>query len=74
MDIGGGSIEFIIANRFGVAWKHSFDLGVARLLEQFTPSDPIEESEIKAIHKHLKKELEMLFEAVKQFPVKKRNK
>ncbi len=71
MDIGGGSIEFIIANRFGVAWKQSFELGVARLLEQFNPSDPIEVPEIKAIQKHLKKELEPLFEAVKKFPVKK---
>jgi len=71
MDIGGGSIEFIIANRFGVAWKHSFDLGVARLLEAFEPSNPIKESEIKAIQKHLKKQLEMLFEAVKQYRLKK---
>jgi len=71
MDIGGGSIEFIIANRFGVAWKKSFELGVARLLEQFTPSDPIADNEIKAIQKHLKKELTPLYEAIKQFPVKK---
>lgn len=71
MDIGGGSIEFIIANRLGVAWKQSFEIGVARLLEQFEPSDPIEESEVKAIQKHLKKELEPLFEAIKDFPVKK---
>jgi exopolyphosphatase/guanosine-5'-triphosphate,3'-diphosphate pyrophosphatase len=71
MDIGGGSIEFIIANRFGVAWKHSFELGVARLLEKFTPSDSIKKNEIKAIQKHLKKQLELLFEAVKQFPIKK---
>ncbi|MGQ1890721.1 Ppx/GppA phosphatase family protein [Thermophagus sp. OGC60D27] len=71
MDIGGGSIEFIIANRFGVAWKKSFELGVARLLEQFTPSDPIADSEIKAIQKHLKKELAPLYQAVKQFPIKR---
>jgi len=71
MDIGGGSIEFIIANRFGVAWKKSYEIGVARLLEQFTPSDPITENEIKAIQKHLKKSLETLCEAAKQFPVKK---
>jgi exopolyphosphatase/guanosine-5'-triphosphate,3'-diphosphate pyrophosphatase len=71
MDIGGGSIEFIIANRFGIAWKHSFETGVARILEQFPPSDPIEDIEIKTIQKHLKKELDPLFEAVKQFPVKK---
>jgi len=71
MDIGGGSIEFIIANRFGVAWKHSYEIGVARLLEQFTPSDPITENEIKVIQKHLKKSLETLCEAVKKFPIKK---
>lgn len=71
MDIGGGSIEFIIANRYGVAWKRSFEIGVTRLLEQFTPSDPITEDEIKAIQKHLKKELTSLCEAVKKFPVKK---
>jgi exopolyphosphatase/guanosine-5'-triphosphate,3'-diphosphate pyrophosphatase len=68
-DIGGGSIEFIIANSSGIAWKYSFELGVARLLEQFQPSDPIEENEIKAIQKHMKKELEMLFKAIKQFPI-----
>lgn len=71
VDIGGGSVEFIIANHLGVAWKHSFETGVARLLEVFKPSDPIEESQIKAIHKHLKKELEPLFQAVKEFPVRK---
>lgn len=71
MDIGGGSIEFIIANRLGVAWKQSFEIGVARLLEQFEPSDPINDNEVKAIQKHLKKELEPLFEAAKNFPVKK---
>ncbi|MFW6203259.1 MAG: phosphatase [Marinilabilia sp.] len=71
VDIGGGSIEFIIANHNGVAWKQSIETGVARLLEMFQPSDPIKESEIKAIRKHLKKEFEPLFQAMKKFPVKK---
>jgi exopolyphosphatase/guanosine-5'-triphosphate,3'-diphosphate pyrophosphatase len=71
IDIGGGSIEFIIANRIGVAWKHSYNLGVARLLEQFQLSDPIRKEEVKAIQKHLKNELKTLFEAVKKFPVQK---
>ncbi|MDR2928237.1 MAG: exopolyphosphatase [Cytophagaceae bacterium] len=70
MDIGGGSIEFIIANKTGVLWKDSYNLGVARLLEQFTPSDPIRVSEISTIEKHLKSQLGTLFEAVKRFPVK----
>jgi len=71
VDIGGGSVEFIIANHNGVAWKQSIETGVARLLEIFKPSDPIKENEIKAIRKHLKKELTPLFQAMKKFPVKK---
>lgn len=71
IDIGGGSVEFIIANRIGVAWKQSYNLGVARLFEQFQPSDPIKKEEIKEIQKHLKNELKTLFEAVKKFPINK---
>jgi len=71
VDIGGGSIEFIIANRFGVAWKHSFEIGVARLLEMFNPSDPIKDEQIKGIQRHLRKEFEPLSRAIKEFPVKK---
>ncbi|MCE9538076.1 MAG: phosphatase, partial [Bacteroidetes bacterium] len=35
IDIGGGSTEFIIANKHQIFWKQSFLLGVARLLEMF---------------------------------------
>jgi len=71
MDIGGGSVEFIIASKDGVLWKESFNLGVARLLEQFSPSDPIRESEISAIEKHLNEKLVTLLDTIKLFPVKK---
>ena len=71
MDIGGGSVEYIIANRKGILWKESFNLGVSRLLEQFTPSDPIRVSEINIIEEHFKSKLGSLFSAVKQFPVKR---
>lgn len=69
MDIGGGSVEFIIASKEGVLWKESYNLGVARLLEQFSPSDPIRESEILTIEKHLSSTLESLIEAIKRIPV-----
>ena len=39
MDIGGGSVEFIIANADTIFWKHSFEIGAQRLLDQFFP-DP----------------------------------
>lgn len=39
MDIGGGSVEFIIANEATIFWKQSFEIGAQRLLDQFFP-DP----------------------------------
>ena len=70
IDIGGGSTEFIIANKDQVFWKQSFLLGAARLLELFPPSDPITDVEIAVFRNHLGTELKPLFEAVKKFPVK----
>ncbi|MGQ1945972.1 Ppx/GppA phosphatase family protein [Geofilum sp. OHC36d9] len=71
MDIGGGSVEFIIANRNGIAWKDSYNIGTARILEQFTPSDPITSEEIVHIEKYLYSKLETLFEAVAKYPIYK---
>jgi exopolyphosphatase/guanosine-5'-triphosphate,3'-diphosphate pyrophosphatase len=65
LDIGGGSNEFIIADDNGVLWKRSFPLGMARLLERFSPSDPISASEIKTIEAYLNTELTELFENAK---------
>lgn len=64
MDIGGGSIEFIICNKEGIAWKHSFELGIARLLERFDFSDPIAQEEIMALQSYFKQELTPLIQAV----------
>ena len=47
MDIGGGSLEFIVAEnkngtgRSEVLWKKSFDAGVARLDDFGNPEDPL---------------------------------
>lgn len=68
MDIGGGSTEFIIGNQNGIIWKQSFQLGVARLLDRFKPSEPIREEEIKLIEKHLDEHLSPLWTALVNFP------
>jgi len=68
LDIGGGSNEFIIANKDGVLWKHSFDLGIARLLERFQPSDPIKEHEIYEVERYIKEELQLLYDALEKYP------
>ena len=66
LDIGGGSNEFIICDDQGISWKHSFELGMARILELFDLSDPITHEEIYAMEAYFKHELGPLFEAVKK--------
>ena len=66
LDIGGGSNEFIICNRDGIIWKHSFELGMARILELFDLSDPITFEEISALESYFKQELQPLVEEVRK--------
>jgi exopolyphosphatase / guanosine-5'-triphosphate,3'-diphosphate pyrophosphatase len=66
IDIGGGSIEFIIADNSTIYWKRSYEIGVARLLEKFKPSDPISPKEISEIENYLEEELATLFPAAAQ--------
>ncbi len=46
MDIGGGSVEFIICNESKIFWKESFEIGAQRLLDLFHYHDPILPEEI----------------------------
>ena len=43
MDIGGGSVEFIVWNAEGIQWAQSFDVGVARLHMLMNWGDPLGE-------------------------------
>jgi len=63
MDIGGGSTEFIIANRNEILWKQSFEIGASRLLETFKLSNPILEGEIHSVNSYLEAELQPLITA-----------
>lgn len=63
MDIGGGSTEFIIANKHKIFWKKSYPLGVTRLYEMFYPSDPMSEPKRKGVEKHVTDMLSDMFEA-----------
>ena len=62
LDIGGGSIEFILCNHQGILWKQSFELGMARILERFSLSDPITVEEIRALESYFRQELGPLLE------------
>ena len=64
MDIGGGSVEFIIANKSGIQWSQSFPIGVAVLFKSFHKNDPISKTEIQQINTYLTKMLQPLFAAL----------
>jgi exopolyphosphatase / guanosine-5'-triphosphate,3'-diphosphate pyrophosphatase len=68
MDIGGGSVEFILGNAKEIFWKGSFDVGAALLLEKFRPSDPITEDEKNTMLDHISLTLQPLFEAFGRYP------
>jgi exopolyphosphatase / guanosine-5'-triphosphate,3'-diphosphate pyrophosphatase len=66
MDIGGGSTEFLLADKDKITWKHSFNVGAARLLERFSPSNPITTDEVARLQDYLREQLQPLFEAAAQ--------
>lgn len=68
MDIGGGSVEFIIADKNQVYWAESFPIGVAVLLKNFHHSDPIASQEIKATRQFLHQQLIPLKTALSHYP------
>jgi exopolyphosphatase / guanosine-5'-triphosphate,3'-diphosphate pyrophosphatase len=70
LDIGGGSNELIIADMQHIIWKKSYNLGVARLLERFHPSDPIKEEHILEILHYLAQETVDLFDALQKHNIK----
>ncbi len=69
MDIGGGSIEFIIGNNHAIVWRESFEIGAARLMDSFHQSDPIDPASIEAINTYLEHKLGNLFTAIERYPV-----
>jgi exopolyphosphatase / guanosine-5'-triphosphate,3'-diphosphate pyrophosphatase len=67
MDIGGGSIEFILCNNQNVFWKGSFEIGAQRLLDKFHYHDPIHKAEIENLERYLEANLLRLDKYVKKY-------
>ncbi|MBB6327277.1 exopolyphosphatase/guanosine-5'-triphosphate,3'-diphosphate pyrophosphatase [Algoriphagus iocasae] len=67
MDIGGGSVEFIIGTSQEVFWKQSFEIGGQRLLELFHYHDPILPEEIAKLEDYLQIKLAPLLEAIEKY-------
>lgn len=64
MDIGGGSIEFIIATSKQILWLQSFEIGGQRMVDQFHHHDPITQNEISSLEEYIFSNLAPLFDAI----------
>jgi len=70
VDIGGGSVEFIIGNNQKFLYRKSLKLGVARMAAKFVETDPIIKKDIKALRQHYKKELKEIKEILEEHQVR----
>ncbi len=67
MDIGGGSVEFIIGNAQEVFWKRSFEIGGQRLLDAFHYHDPILPEEVEKLEQYCGEKLQPLLDAIAKY-------
>lgn len=65
MDIGGGSTEFILADKAGLVKSESFEIGVSRIYQKFSFSDPLSKNDISTIHNYLDEHLDTFFDQLK---------
>jgi exopolyphosphatase/guanosine-5'-triphosphate,3'-diphosphate pyrophosphatase len=71
MDIGGGSVEFIVGNNHSILWKQSFEIGAARLMDKFHRADPIPADAIGTLNSYLEEQLTSLIAVTQKYPVTK---
>jgi exopolyphosphatase/guanosine-5'-triphosphate,3'-diphosphate pyrophosphatase len=69
VDIGGGSVEFILGNIDGIIYKQSFEIGAARLMDRFHKIDPIPAESIKELNDFLAIHLNDLFKDIANYPI-----
>ncbi len=67
LDIGGGSIEFIIGNKYFISWKKSFEIGAQRLLDWFHREEPIPLHEINSLENYFEQQLTPLDQAISEY-------
>ena len=66
MDIGGGSVEFILFKGNEISFSGSYKIGVAVLYRMFHKSDPISRDEIERLEEYIGSVLEPLIEYLRK--------
>ena len=64
VDIGGGSVEFILCRGKRAVWQESLEIGGLRLMERFHYADPLPPHELSAMELHLKEVLKPVKEQI----------
>jgi exopolyphosphatase/guanosine-5'-triphosphate,3'-diphosphate pyrophosphatase len=66
IDIGGGSVEFIVGDGARAAMLESRKLGAARMTSQFVQSDPVSKDDLESLRRYYDTELAPLYKQLKQ--------
>jgi exopolyphosphatase/guanosine-5'-triphosphate,3'-diphosphate pyrophosphatase len=69
MDIGGGSVEFILGTKEELTWSVSLELGASILKNKFHTTDPMSQLDQCELRLFLKKSLAPLAEVLKEHPL-----
>ena len=64
VDIGGGSVEFILSDKGKIIYQRSHPIGISRLYDNFHQIDPILVEDIHRMYDHLDEELIHLWTAI----------
>lgn len=70
VDIGGGSVEFIIGNENEFFFLTSLKIGVSRMTDMFRPCDPISMEDIKNLEDYYSEELKGVEVELQKKPTK----
>lgn len=70
VDIGGGSVEFILMNNQKFFHLFSRKIGVSRMMDLLRPSDPIKEHDVQSLKMHYAEELKELHNFFETYPAK----
>jgi exopolyphosphatase/guanosine-5'-triphosphate,3'-diphosphate pyrophosphatase len=66
IDIGGGSVEFIVADKKRALLLESKKLGAARMTAAHVKSDPISEKDYQALMQHYARDLEVICDHIRK--------
>ncbi len=64
MDIGGGSVEFILVKNNQTIWQQSYPIGISEIKSKFQQNDPLTGQEVNEIYNYLNEECSDLLHKV----------